>query len=172
MNSEITIEWATMESWNRDSGAVWQVLNRAGLQVEQYNFARRKAPTGGKAVAIARDPEGVIVGVVTTEVVPGSYGDQYGPFYGQFDPRAFVWEIGIVPAAKRMGIGSALMNAAAKEIRSRGAQCLALDVDLNGDQTERRAFFTRCGLVSLRPDRNDDIMGASVDDVIAATALR
>ncbi|KJK50424.1 hypothetical protein UK23_10505 [Lentzea aerocolonigenes] len=171
MNSAITIEWVTPESWSRDKLPAWQVLNRAGSRTEQRRFVTRYYPTGEAGAAIARNSAGEIVGVVTIAVQRGAYNEQYGPFSGRFDPRAFVHEIGVSPAAKRSGVGTALMRAAAEEIRSRGAQCLALDVDLTGDVEEatRRAFFTRCGLVSLRPDRNDDIMGAAVEEVIAAT---
>jgi hypothetical protein len=63
-----------------------------------------------------------------------------------------------------------LMRAAAEEVRGRGGQRIALMVDWSTRQAGRVRFFHACGLWPLRKDRDDDLLGAEVDDVLAATA--
>lgn len=169
MTQAITVRWLTSESWAVVKKSAWQLLHHAGLGVAEFSFVRRHYPSEREAVAIAETPDGEIVGVVTIAVKPEGYGEHYGPFSGLPGPRAFVQEIGVLPSMRGAGIGRSLLRAAAQEIRHRGGMRLALNVDLSSDEATRRAFFVSCGLHSLRPDRNDDIFGASVDDVIAAT---
>jgi GNAT superfamily N-acetyltransferase len=169
MTPAITVRWVTSESWTAVKERAWQVLHDASLGTLKHNFVPRRYPSVRETAAVAETDIGDIVGVVTIAVRPEEYNDQYGPFHELPGPRAFVLEIGVAPAARRDGVGRSLLRAAAQEIRRRGAVRLALDVDRTSDETERRAFFANCGLRSLRPDRHDDILGATVDEVIAAT---
>lgn len=170
MTSLITVRWVTAETWAAVKTSAAQVLHKAGLRTDQYKFLRRRYPSNTEGAAIAETSSGEIVGVVTISVRSEGYNDQYGPFHGLPGPRAFVDEIGVIPSAQGAGVGRSLMRAAAQEIRRHGALRLALRVDETSDQTVRRAFFASCGLWSLRPDRYDDLLGASVDDILDATS--
>ncbi len=165
MTSAITVRWVTSESWAVVKKAAWQVLHDAGLGTAEFSFLRRRYTSNREGMAIAETRTGEVVGIVTISVEPEGYNAQYGlP-----GPRAFVDEIGVVPSARSAGVGRLLMCAAAQEVRRRGGLRFALDVDQSSDETTRRPFFASCGLTSLRPDRDDDILGASVDEVLAAT---
>lgn len=63
-----------------------------------------------------------------------------------------------------------LMRAAAEEVRRRGGQRIALMVDWSTTPAGRVRFFHACGLWSLRKDRDDDLLGAEVVEVLEATA--
>jgi GNAT superfamily N-acetyltransferase len=169
MTSLITVCWVTAETWATVKTSAAQVLHEAGLRTNDYKFLRRRYPSNSEGAAIVENSNGEIVGVVTISVRSEGYNDQFGPFHGLPGPRAFVDEIGVIPSAQGAGVGRALMRAAAQEIRRRGALRLALRVDEASDQTVRRAFFASCGLWSLRPDRYDDLLGASVDEVLDVT---
>lgn len=62
-----------------------------------------------------------------------------------------------------------LTRAVAEEVRRRGGQRIALMVDWSTKQEGRVEFFRACGLWSLRKDSEDDLLGAEVSEVLAAT---
>jgi ribosomal protein S18 acetylase RimI-like enzyme len=168
MPSEITVRWIPAESWLEVADEAWQVLHDAGLGVAHFSFVQHRPK--GEAEAVAQTSGGTIVGVVTVEVKPEGYGERYEAFHGLPGPRAFVNHIGVAESARGSGVGRMLMRAAAEEVSRRGGQRLALTVDLSTDEANRVEFFRRCGLRSLRQESDNDLYGAEVAEVLAATA--
>lgn len=167
VSSGIIVRWASAESWAEVAEAAWHVLLEAGIGVNKANFVRR-FPVD--AVAIAETEAGEIVGVLTLWMGPEGYNERFEAFHGLPGPRALINQIGVAESMRYQGVGRMLMRAAAEEVRSRGGQRIALMVDWSTRQAGRVRFFRACGLWSLRNDRDDDLLGAEVDEVLAATA--
>jgi ribosomal protein S18 acetylase RimI-like enzyme len=167
MTSPITVRWVPHESFTDLATEAWRVLWDAGFQMAQWR-SDRDYPSD--AIAVAETAAGDIVGVVTIRVKAEGYNERYEAFHGLPGPRAFIDEIAVAASVRRQGVGRMLMRAAAEEIRARGGHRVALTVKSSHDQAGRVDFFQACGLWSLRKDRNDDLLGAEIDEVLAATA--
>jgi ribosomal protein S18 acetylase RimI-like enzyme len=167
MTPGIMVRWVPAESWAEVANEAWHVLHDAGLGVKQVSFVRAYPDDG---VAVAETAAGEIVGVLTLMVRPEGYNERFAAFHGLPGPRALINQIGVAKPMRCQGVGRMLMRAAAEEVRSRGGQRVALMVDWSTKQADRVGFFRACGLWSLRKDRDDDLLGAEVNEILAATA--
>ena len=167
VSSKITVRWTSAESWVEVADEAWHVLHEAGLGIDKASFVRRFP---GSAVAIAETEAGEIVGVLTLRMGQEGYNERFEAFHGLPGPRALIDQIGVAESMRCQGVGRMLMRAAAEEVRSRGGQRIALMVDWSTMPAGRVRFFHACGMWSLRKDRDDDLFGAEVDEILAATA--
>lgn len=82
-------------------------------------------------------------------------------------PQAWINWMGVQPAARRRGVGQALLQAFANEARQHGCTYLAAMISWADDPADRVAFFRRCGLQDLVPGKPDDIVGAPIADILS-----
>lgn len=165
--SRFTVRWTSAKSWTKVAEAAWQVLHEAGIGVNEAIFIRRYP---GGAVAIAQTEAGETVGVLTLRMWPEGYNERFEAFHGLPGPQTLINQIGVAESMRYQGVGRMLMRAAAEEVRRRGGQRIALMVDWSTMPAGRVRFFHACGLRSLRKDRDDDLLGAEVVEVLEATA--
>lgn len=82
--------------------------------------------------------------------------------------QAWISIIGVLPAARRQRVGSALLRAFAVEAQERGCTFVAAMASLADDANGRLKFFHRCALRDLVAKESGDLVGAPIADVLAA----
>lgn len=83
-------------------------------------------------------------------------------------PQAWGNWIVVAPDARGRGVGRLLIRVFVMEARQRGCTFFAAMVSWADDPTGRVGFFRSCGLRDLVPGTPDDIVGASIADILAA----
>lgn len=163
----ITVRWPDRHDEPELGRRIWEVLDGAGLKVEQFKLIHRPLTD---PVALAETADGRAVGVVRADFRPEPFNERFGELAGLPGPRCLVNQIAVLPTERRSGIGRLLMHETAQEARRRRCTNMALMVDWSTSTAERVAFFKACGLHSLAPERGDDLYGADVETVLKATA--
>jgi len=92
-----------------------------------------RAQDGRSAVLIAERTDGTPLGFISLKVGEGVAGGE----------RGHVADLAVTETARRMGVGSALMNAAEQWARGRGLAVLSLDVWSTNQRA--LAFYERLG---------------------------
>lgn len=78
-------------------------------------------------------------------------------------PQALVSTIAVARSHRRTGVGRALMAAFARAAREAGSTHLVCKVDESNETSGRMSFFRSCGLRSVMPDQEDDVVAGPLD---------
>jgi GNAT superfamily N-acetyltransferase len=124
-----------------DSAAIAELLTLLGYPVSEEEAKVRLNRLGNGA--------GVLVGEVGGEVV-GVIGFSVTRHLERAEPSFRITALAVRPDRRRMGVGTALIDAAAEVARREG--CFRLEVTCRPGRAEARAFYPRAGF-SERPVR-------------------
>ncbi len=145
-----------------DLAALQHILESAGFQ---DSAADMRPATRDSDVLVAVTDAGEIAGMLKGGQFAGyaeRIADRLPP------PQAWVSLIAVASQHRRTGVGRALLAAFARAGRAASSTFVVCLVSEDDENTGRMAFFRSCGLNPVMPERDDDVMAASIDEVLAA----
>ncbi|TQM44828.1 GNAT family N-acetyltransferase [Pseudonocardia cypriaca] len=145
-----------------DLAMLQEILSDAGFADQAWEL-QHPARYYDMFVAVTEDGEvvGVLDGKLSTD-----YDVRIAPHVTP--PQAWISTIAVARSHRRTGVGRALVAAFARAAREAGSTHLVCKVDESNETSGRMSFFRSCGLHSVMPDQEDDVVAGPLDKIIDA----
>jgi ribosomal protein S18 acetylase RimI-like enzyme len=145
-----------------DLARLQEILADAGFADQAWDL---QYPARYYDMFVAVTEDGEVVGVLD-----GKLSTDYDARTAAYvtPPQALVSTIAVARSHRRTGVGRALMAAFARTACEAGSTHLVCKVDESNETSGRMSFFRSCGLRSVMPDQEDDVVAGPLDTIIDA----